>query len=232
MILDTTYVFFILNETVYSQIYETGNKGTVSACKYLRYESKLSKQNINSAFNYFVKWWNYDPEYSKSIPNKNNLYTDIQRLLSSNNEYSKIIDAIIIIRSEIFNEKYDKTEKSNLFEKNARIIGMSENKIPLNNPFSDDYDELGDLDNIMSFGYENIQLDIEAQQLDIRNKQLDIELAEAKARVEKSIEAKKKSKKAVLEAARKYVATGGNLEDIEGWNEFAKRLNITSEDLK
>ncbi|MCK5536867.1 MAG: hypothetical protein KAI79_08570 [Bacteroidales bacterium] len=45
MILDTTYVFFILNNTVYSRIYETGNKGTVSACKYLRYESNLSKQN-------------------------------------------------------------------------------------------------------------------------------------------------------------------------------------------
>jgi len=161
MILDINYVFFILNDSVYSESFSTGYKGIVTACKYIRYESKLSKQNINSAFNYFKEWWNYDTEYSKSTPNKNNLHQDIKNLLSSNNEYSKIIDTVIVMRSVIFKEKYTKTEKSTLFVKNAKIVGFPENKIPVNNPFFDDYDLLGSID--LSSAYGNIRLDAKLQ---------------------------------------------------------------------
>ena len=53
-------------------------------------------------------------------------------------------------------------------------------------------------------------------------------LAEAKARVEKSLT---QGREKILKAAKAYVATGGNPADIEGWDEISKELNITPDDL-
>ena len=214
-IMDTSYVFFIANNGVYSKNYETKNKEVVDAVRCLE-NSNLTKKNINSAFNYLSEWWNYDHEYSKSKPNKNNLDKSIQKLLSTKNEYSKIIDAIIVIHSEIYDDKYSKSEKSNLFVKNARIIGMPENKIPLNNPFSDDYDVFGDADDVMPMGYENIQLDI-------KDKQLEIQLQKELARLQR-LQKKSKENQNVLfiEALRQMKLF---LDDVKV-HSYAIKLNL------
>ena len=120
-IIDSTYIFFIYDNIVYSETFSTKYIGIVKACDFLDHESKLSKQDINLAFDYLRKWWNYSKEFSSSIPTKNNLSVNIKELLSSNNEYSKIIEAIIIIKSEIFKEKHTKEEKSIFFCEKCQI---------------------------------------------------------------------------------------------------------------
>jgi len=60
---------------------------------------------------------------------------------------------------------------------------------------------------------------------------LDDDLAEAKARLAKSILAKNKTREGLIETARKYVATGGNPADLPGWEEAAEEFGITPDDL-
>ena len=61
--------------------------------------------------------------------------------------------------------------------------------------------------------------------------QADQQLQQAQQELQKVMQAENQSKQEVLETARALVQAGGNPADIPGWEEFAKRYNITPDDL-
>lgn len=67
MILDTTYIFFVYNDSVYSQKGSFAFTGMNNVAQYLRYESNLQPKDANSAFVYMVDWWDYSLKYSEEL---------------------------------------------------------------------------------------------------------------------------------------------------------------------
>lgn len=186
----------------------------VSICRFLRYESNLPPEQANSAFTYMFDWWFFDAQNAKE-PDINTISKPTIELLEKNTPFFEVISALKAMRYEIPNNQKPTSD----FEKYALIIGIPEQEIPLYNPYSDQYDMLAELG------------------LDMDNIKGKAELAREKAETARLEEVLKRvtteGKERIVEAAKKYIAVGGNPADvIEDWEEVCRKFNITPKDLE
>ncbi len=136
MILDTNYIFFVYNDSVYSQKGSFSFTGMKNVAHNLRYESNLSPKDANNTFVYMMDWWDYDPEYNKELPNMNKLSKATIDKLSKNKNFIKAINALKTMRYEIQTGKNPKSD----FKQAALIVGIPEKKVDKFNPNSENFD--------------------------------------------------------------------------------------------